>query len=217
MKIHREGLVPILVTVVILGILLGLYFMHPHAVALTVFVSILAAAILFLVVRFFRVPKRLINVVEDGVLSPADGRIVAIDEVEEGEYFKDKRIKISIFMSIFNVHVNSYPIGGVVEYVGYHPGKYLVAKLPKSSFDNEHNSVVVKKNEDKEVLFRQIAGLIARRIVSYAEVGKPVNQGEQMGIIRFGSRVDVFLPLDAEIYVKMGDKVSSQKTVLASF
>ena len=221
MKIHREGYWPIGITLVIVGILTGFYtrwaLHHVAPVWLTVLVCVVAFLLIFQVVRFFRVPKRKINVVPDGVLSPADGRVVAIDEVQEDEYFHDKRIKISVFMSIYNVHVNSYPMDGVVEYVGYHPGKYLVAKLPKSSFDNEHNSVVVKQNEERIVLFRQIAGIVARRIVSYAKVGEQVKQGEEMGIIRFGSRVDVFLPLDAQIYVKIGDRVSSQKTVLATF
>ncbi len=221
MRIHKEGYLPIVVTLFIVGLLVGFYTWHAlhHGthVWLTVLVCVVAFLLIFQVVRFFRVPKRRINVVSDGVLSPADGRIVAIDEVTENEYFHDKRIKISVFMSIYNVHVNSYPIDGVVEYVGYHPGKYLVAKLPKSSVDNEHNSVVVKQNDERIVLFRQIAGIVARRIVSYAKVGEQVKQGEEMGIIRFGSRVDVFLPLDAQIYVKMGDRVSSQKTVLATF
>ena len=221
MRIHKEGYLPIGVTLFIVGLMVGFYtwsaLHHGTHVWLTVLVCAVAFLLIFQVVRFFRVPKRKINVVPDGVLSPADGRIVAIDEVTENEYFHDKRIKISVFMSIYNVHVNSYPIDGVVEYVGYHPGKYLVAKLPKSSVDNEHNSVVVKQNDERIVLFRQIAGIVARRIVSYAKVGEPVKQGEEMGIIRFGSRVDVFLPLDAQIYVKMGDRVSSQKTVLATF
>ncbi len=221
MRIHKEGYLPIGVTLVIASVLLGLYTWgasrHTYPIWLTVLVCVLAFIIIFQVVRFFRVPNRKINVVPDGVLSPADGRIVAIDEVMENEYFHDKRIKISVFMSIYNVHVNSYPIDGVVEYVGYHPGKYLVAKLPKSSVDNEHNSVVVKQSDERIVLFRQIAGIVARRIVSYAKVGEQVKQGHEMGIIRFGSRVDVFLPLDAQIYVKLGDRVSSQKTVLATF
>lgn len=221
MRIHKEGYLPIGVTLVIASVLLGLYTWgasrHTYPIWLTVLVCAVAFIIIFQVVRFFRVPNRKINVVPDGVLSPADGRIVAIDEVMENEYFHDKRIKISVFMSIYNVHVNSYPIDGVVEYVGYHPGKYLIAKLPKSSVDNEHNSVVVKQSDERIVLFRQIAGIVARRIVSYAKVGEQVKQGHEMGIIRFGSRVDVFLPLDAQIYVKMFDRVSSQKTVLATF
>lgn len=169
------------------------------------------------VIRFFRVPFRIINKVSDGVLSPADGRIVAVGPAFEYEYFKDERIKISIFMSINNVHVNSYPMDGKIEYIAYHPGKYFIAKLPKSSVDNEHNTIVVARNDHDKVLFRQIAGFIARRIISYPEVGDMVEQGEEVGMIKFGSRVDVFLPLDAQVAVSKGDKVVSKKTVLAYF
>lgn len=169
------------------------------------------------VIRFFRVPFRIINKVSDGVLSPADGRIVAVGPAFEYEYFKDERIKISIFMSINNVHVNSYPMDGKIEYIAYHPGKYFIAKLPKSSVDNEHNTIVVARNDHDKVLFRQIAGFIARRIISYPEVGDMVEQGEEVGMIKFGSRVDVFLPLDAQVAVNKGDKVVSKKTVLAYF
>ena len=167
-----------------------------------------------LIVRFFRVPTRVINKVDDGVLSPADGTIVYVGPAFEHEYFKDERLKISIFMSINNVHVNSYPISGEISYMAYHPGKYAVAKLPKSSVDNEHNSIVVR-NDETEVLFRQIAGFVARRIISYPEVGDIVEQGEEVGMIKFGSRVDVFLPKTAAVAVSKGDKVVSKKTVLA--
>jgi phosphatidylserine decarboxylase len=171
----------------------------------------------FFVGRFFRVPYRVINKVETGVLCPADGTIVAIEEEVEQEYFKDRRVRISIFMSPNNVHVNTYPIDGNIEYVCYHPGKHLVASLPKASVDNEHNTVVVTKNEDEKVLFRQIAGFVARRIVSYAKQGTPAVQGEEMGIIKFGSRVDVFIPVGSQINVTIGDKVTSKKTVLSYF
>lgn len=169
-----------------------------------------------LIVRFFRVPTRVINKVDDGVLSPADGTIVYVGNAFEHEYFKDERTKISIFMSINNVHVNSYPISGEISYTAYHPGKYAVAKLPKSSVDNEHNTIVVR-NEEQEVLFRQIAGFVARRIISYPEVGDHVDQGEEVGMIKFGSRVDVFLPKSVYVAVSKGDKVVSKKTVLAYF
>ncbi len=170
-----------------------------------------------LIVRFFRVPYRIVNKVDNGVLAPADGTILSVGPAFEYEYFKDERIKISIFMSINNVHVNSYPIDGTIEYVAYHPGKYMLAKLPKSSVDNEHNTIVVVRSEQEKVLFRQIAGFIARRIISYPEVGDVVKQGDEVGMIKFGSRVDVFLPLDAQVAVSKGDKVVSKKTVLAYF
>jgi len=146
--------------------------------------------------RFFRFPYRVINKVENGVISPADGKVIAIEEELESEYFNEKRLKISIFMSVHNVHVNFHPIDGTVEYVAHHPGKYLVANLPKASKENEHNTVVIKQDEEKIVLYRQIAGFIARRIVCHLKKGMQAVQGEEMGMIRFGSRVDVFLPVN---------------------
>lgn len=216
MKLHREGVVPITVSLVLFALCLFLYF---HFTNLPAIVDVLVVMALLvqpaLTIRFFRVPRRHPNLLENGVISPADGTVVVIEEKEETEYFKDRRIKISIFMSLHNVHVNFYPIDGTVEYVAYHPGKYFVAHLPKSSVDNEHNTVVVAKEDGTRVMFRQIAGFIARRIVSYPKVGDKVHQATEMGMIRFGSRVDVFLPLDAEVNVKLGDKVRTQKTVLA--
>ena len=218
MKIQKEG-IPIIVimTFVVAAIIVGYFCFLPGYWFITVILCGGLAIFLYMVIRFFRNPHRIINKVENGILSPADGKVVAIKEIYEGEYFKDRRILISIFMSAHNVHVNSYPIDGVVEYVGYHPGKYLIAKLPKSSTDNENNSVVVKQDEHRIVLFRQIAGFVARRIVCYAKPGMEVQQGDEMGMIKFGSRVDVFLPLDAQVVVQMGDKVRSKKSVLAYF
>ena len=219
MKIHKEGSKPILFTAVILLTILSsyLYFCSSQFLWLTIILVLTATAIFFGVVRFFRVPFRVINKVENGVISPADGTIVAIEEVEESEYFKDIRIKISVFMSVHNVHVNFFPIDGVVEYACYHPGKYLLAKYPKSSVHNEHNTVVVRKSEREIVLFRQIAGFVARRIVSPVKQGDYAVQGIEMGMIRFGSRVDVFLPVGTEVAVKLGEKVRAQKSVLAYF
>ncbi|MEG1555848.1 MAG: phosphatidylserine decarboxylase family protein, partial [Bacteroidales bacterium] len=192
-------------------------FISSSFLFLKITLSIMVIGVLFMVVRFFRVPTRFINRVQNGVLSPADGTIVAIEEKVEQEYFQDRRIQISIFMSVYNVHVNSYPIDGTVEYVEYHPGKYLIAKLPKASTDNEHNTIVVKKNERQTVLFRQIAGFVAKRIVCYSQKGLEVKQGEEVGMIKFGSRVDVFLPVDVQLAVNIGDKVRSKKTILAYF
>ena len=216
MKLHKEGIIPITVSLVLFALCLFLYFRFTNLPAIVDVLVVIALGVNpFLAIRFFRVPCRHPNLVENGVLSPADGTVIAIEEKVETEYFKDQRIKISIFMSLHNVHVNFYPIDGTVEYVAYHPGKYFVAHLPKSSFDNEHNTVVVAKEDGTQVLFRQIAGFVARRIVSYPKVGDKVQQATEMGMIRFGSRVDVFLPLDAEVNVKVGDKVRTQKTVLA--
>jgi phosphatidylserine decarboxylase len=164
---------------------------------------------------FFRVPHRKVNRNENAIIAPADGKIIQIVEEVETEYFKDRRTQISIFMSPLNVHVNSYPIDGEIVYVKYHPGKHLMASLPKASHDNEHNTVVQKHKDGSEILFRQIAGAIARRIVSYAKTGEYTDQGQEMGIIKFGSRVDIFVPLSAKINVKSGDHVQSKITHIA--
>jgi len=218
MKLHKEGIIPISVAALIVGLAIFFFFRYTDWEWWSnLLMTIVFLIPFFTVIRFFRVPRRHINMVENGVLSPADGTVISIEEATEHEYFKDSRIKISVFMSVYNVHVNFYPISGIIEYVAYHPGKYFVANLPKSSLDNEHNTVVVRRNENDVVLFRQIAGFVARRIVSYPQPGDSVKQGEEMGMIRFGSRVDVFLPLNAEVNVKVGDKVRTQKTVLAYF
>ena len=215
MKFHQAGKLIIFVsfvTIALTSLFYVLLLAHLWWVNVIFFTIMLVLGIL--IVRFFRVPTRVINKVDDGVLSPADGTIVYVGTAFEHEYFKDERLKISIFMSINNVHVNSYPISGDISYMAYHPGKYAVAKLPKSSVDNEHNTIVVN-NGETEVLFRQIAGFVARRIISYPEVGDHVEQGEEVGMIKFGSRVDVFLPKTASVAVSKGDKVVSKKTVLA--
>lgn len=215
MKFHQAGKLIIFVSLftIFLASLCYVFFLaNLWWVNLIFFLLMLIVGVL--IVRFFRVPTRVINKVEDGVLSPADGTIVYVGNAFEHEYFKDERLKISVFMSINNVHVNSYPITGEISYTAYHPGKYALAKLPKSSVDNEHNTIVVR-NSETEVLFRQIAGFVARRIISYPEVGDQVEQGDEVGMIKFGSRVDVFLPKSATIAVRKGDKVVSKKTVLA--
>ena len=217
MKFHQAGKLIIyvsIVTIVLTSLFYVLLLAHLWWVNLIFFTIMLVLGVL--IVRFFRVPTRVINKVDDGVLSPADGTIVYVGTAFEHEYFKEERLKISVFMSINNVHVNSYPITGEVSYTAYHPGKYALAKLPKSSVDNEHNTIVIR-NGETEVLFRQIAGFVARRIISYPEVGDQVEQGEEVGMIKFGSRVDVFLPKTASIAVSKGDKVVSKKTVLAYF
>ncbi|MDL2308823.1 phosphatidylserine decarboxylase family protein [Bacteroidales bacterium OttesenSCG-928-B11] len=218
MKIHKEGRRPISIITATVAILLLLFFQlsfttpYPYIIA-----SFFAASTIFFVVRFFRVPERVVNKIENGVISPADGTVIIVEEIEETEYFNDKRLKISIFMSIHNVHVNYFPMDGEVTYVKYHPGDYLIAKHPKSSELNERNTVVVSRNELETVLFRQIAGYVARRIVCHLKVGDKSVQGEEMGMIRFGSRVDVFLPIGTEIAVNVGDKVRAKKSVLAYF
>ncbi|MCR4965057.1 MAG: phosphatidylserine decarboxylase family protein [Bacteroidales bacterium] len=218
MKLHAAGTLIVITSLSVILLTTVCYILLLNNLW---WVNLIFFALMFIIggmiVRFFRVPYRITNVVEDGVISPADGTVLSIGPAFEYEFFQDERIKISIFMSINNVHVNSYPISGVVECSAYHPGKYALAKLPKSSVDNEHNTIVVAKDEDHKILFRQIAGFVARRIISYPEVGDHVEQGEEVGMIKFGSRVDVFLPLDAQVFVNVGDKVVSKKTVLAYF
>jgi phosphatidylserine decarboxylase len=218
MKLHKEGFTIIIWTCVILTLLqLGNYFLYSHLNIGWLFwaISLGFVVVLVLVLQFFRVPLRKAQFEHPDVLCPADGKVVVIEEVEETEYFKDKRIQVSIFMSPLNVHANYNPISGIIKYVKYHPGKYLVAWHPKSSTENERSTLVTQHENGKEVLFRQIAGAVARRIVFYPEVGQEVEAGEEFGFIKFGSRIDVFLPLDAEIHVNIGDKVKGIKTLLA--
>jgi len=217
-KIHKEGIVSIIIAffITVAPAWLILYFCKIPFL-LYLLIQIVGLFVWFFVIYFFRVPDRRTNRDENAIIAPADGKIIQILEEVETEYFNDKRIQISIFMSPLNVHVNTYPIDGEVVYVKYHPGKHLVASLPKASKDNEHNTVVQKHKNGEEVLFRQIAGTVARRIVSYAKNGEYAEQGEEMGIIKFGSRVDLFLPLSAKINVKLHEKVQSQITHLAYF
>jgi len=172
--------------------------------------------LLVLVLQFFRNPKRSINRNENIILSPVDGKVVVIEEVFEKEYFNEKRLQISVFMSPLNVHVTRYPASGKVVFSKYHPGKFLVAWHPKSSEENERTTVVVKTKEFGDILHRQIAGALAKRIVNYAEEGQEVEQGSDSGFIKFGSRVDVFLPLDTKIKVVLNQKVKGGSTILAS-
>ena len=214
MRLHKEGyrfLIGLLIILVIVNYLIFIFqsFLQPY----------LAIGSLFLmafVLQFFRNPNREIRLTDQNmVYAPADGKVVVIEEVDEPEYFGDKRLQISIFMSPTNVHVNRNPISGTVNYFKYHPGKYLVAWHPKSSSENERATVVIG-NGQTEILLRQIAGAMARRIKNYLEEGQKVIQGGEMGFIKFGSRVDIFLPLDAKVEVKLGQKVKGNKDVIAN-
>ncbi|MBO7460637.1 MAG: phosphatidylserine decarboxylase family protein [Bacteroidales bacterium] len=222
MYIHKKGygVIATVFTVLVL-ITVGL-MMLLNAILETTHWTILAGVIIIGVIifvwsiTFFRVPtKRKITHEENAVVSSADGEIVAIEEVEEKEYFHDKRIQVSVFMSAYDVHVNWFPINGVVSYVKYHPGKKLFAINPKSSELNERNSLVVKDAKGREVLFRQVAGVMARRIVCNIKEGDKAEVGKEFGMIKFGSRVDFFLPIDADIQVEMGDDITGQVSVLA--
>lgn len=218
MYIHREGIKIVSVsTIIYIAVAALLTWLMPEEIIFLDTLYIAFGLILLWQISFFRVPIRKVNHQEDAVVSSADGTVVVIEEVMESEYFNDRRIQISVFMSPFNVHINWFPIEGEVSYVKYHPGKFLFANNPKSSTDNERNTVVVRDAKGREVLFRQIAGMMARRIVCYTTKGKPAPQGGEFGLIRFGSRVDFFVPLGSEVMVKIGDKVQGQKTVLANF
>jgi phosphatidylserine decarboxylase len=170
---------------------------------------------LILILQFFRNPKRHTDLNDKQVISPVDGKVVVSEEVFEKEYFKEKRLQVSVFMSPLNVHVTRYPIGGKVLYSKYHPGKYLVAWHPKASEENERTTVVVENKTYGKVLHRQIAGALAKRIVNYAKVNDEPTQGDESGFIKFGSRVDLFLPLDTKIKVKLNQKVSGGESVIA--
>ena len=214
-RFHKEGNAIIGITLTLLFALN--YITHLITVKEWIIHLILGASIilLILILQFFRNPKRPLTLDCNKIYAPADGKIVVIEEVEEPEFFKDKRKQISIFMSPINVHVNRYPISGTVKYAKYHPGKYLVAWHPKASTKNERTSVVVE-NKNATVLFRQIAGALAKRIVMYSKEGDEAIQGEDFGFIKFGSRVDLFLPLDAKIEVSIEQKVKGNQTIIAS-
>ncbi|MAU63120.1 MAG: phosphatidylserine decarboxylase family protein [Flavobacteriaceae bacterium] len=169
----------------------------------------------FFIIQFFRNPKRETVLNDNHVISSVDGKVVIVKKVYEKEYFKDERIQVSVFMSPLNVHVTRYPTSGIIKFSKYHPGKYLVAWLPKSSELNERTTVVIENKVFNEILYRQIAGAVARRIVNYAEIGKNIVQGNDSGFIKFGSRVDVFLPVDSNILVKVGDKVKGGLDIIA--
>ncbi|MBK7129866.1 MAG: phosphatidylserine decarboxylase family protein [Crocinitomicaceae bacterium] len=215
MKIHKEGYVIILVTTLICGgIFIVNHFLLRDIQILYWLINLFLLVMYYLVVQFFRVPHRNAPQGENIIICPADGKVVVIEETEETEYFKDKRIQISIFMSPMNVHANWNPIHGITQYVKYHPGKYLVAWHPKSSIENERTTVVVKHANGSEVLFRQIAGAVARRIVCYAKENEKVTAGTEFGFIKFGSRIDVFVPLGTPLNIKIGDVVQGKTTII---
>jgi phosphatidylserine decarboxylase len=214
MRLHKEGITFVNVTGVILSIFLVCAWYCCHV---WLWIGTVVFFILFVFMfRFFRIPNRSFLPIEGAILSPCDGKIVIIQEVEETEYFKERRLQVSVFMSINNVHINWIPVNGTVKYFRHHQGKYLVAWHPKSSEKNERTTFVIDvDNKGTEILFRQIAGYIARRIVTYVKEGELVEQNQQLGFIKFGSRMDLFLPLGTEICVKEGDCVKGTKTVLA--
>ena len=215
MNIHKEGYKIIPVAALILALLYaGLYWLIPIQV-IQIVLAVAAIIFFILIVRFFRDPEFPVEKNDKYIIAPADGKVVVIEETEETEYLKEKRIQVSIFMSPLNVHVNRSPIAGEVSYFKYHPGKFLVAWHPKSSTDNERTSIGLKLKSGVEIMMRQVAGAVARRICFYSETGNPVEQGEKFGFIRFGSRIDLYLPLDAQIKVNIDDISYGGKTVIA--
>jgi phosphatidylserine decarboxylase len=212
--IHKEGY-PTLIIAFILFLSFILLSINNLAGIWTILISLICFVVYALLLWFFRNPTRTAPKEDNTkIIAPADGKVVVIEKVHESEYFKDERLQVSIFMSPLNVHVNRNPISGTVQMAKYHPGKYLAAWNPKSSTENERTTMVIK-GDKHEVLFRQIAGALARRIVYYIKSGDKVKQGAEMGFIKFGSRVDLFLPLDSQINVKIGDIVAGAKTTIA--
>lgn len=214
--IHREGKATIFIGMLVLFMInAGISWLLPEAkVVQNIFLG-LSVILMVIILQFFRNPPIKPTVGENLVVSPADGKVVVIEEVEADEFFDGKRLQVSVFMSPFNVHVNRNPVSGIVKYFKYHPGKYLVAWHPKSSTENERTTTVIETKSGKQVLFKQIAGALAKRIVWYLKEGQPAKQTDEMGFIKFGSRVDLLLPLDAKVKVELNQKVKGGETVLA--
>lgn len=213
---HKEGAQSILIGTVVTAIVLFLSDKFIDIYWLKMTIQLTVFLLLIIILQFFRNPKRNFVLNENQILSPVDGKVVVIEEVFESEYFKDKRIQVSIFMSPINVHVTRYGLGGLVKFSKYHPGKFLVAWHPKASEENERTTIVVENKNFGEVLYRQIAGALAKRIVNYAKEGMQVVQGEDAGFIKFGSRVDVFLPIGTPINVVLNQKAIGGKTIIAT-
>jgi phosphatidylserine decarboxylase len=213
---HKEGTQSILLGTVFTAVvfLASDHFIHTEWIKMTI--EIVTLLLLITILQFFRNPKRTVEINENHIIAPVDGKVVVIEEVYESEYFKDKRIQVSIFMSPINVHVTRYGLSGIVKFSKYHPGKFLVAWHPKASEENERTTVVIENKTFGAVLYRQIAGALARRIVNYAQEGMQVVQGTDAGFIKFGSRVDVFLPLGTPINVVLNQKAIGGKTIIAT-
>lgn len=217
MTIHREGYTILFVLLIVLFALnWAVSYFFPGAVLAQQLVMGGSLIFYLIILQFFRNPIFTVEKNENNIIAPADGKVVVIEETDEPEFLKDRRKQISIFMSPFNVHVNRMPVGGTIKYFKYHQGKYLVAWHPKSSTENERTTVVAEMKNGTQVLFRQIAGALAKRIKWYVNEGQPMEQGAEFGFIKFGSRVDIFLPVDAKVLVKHGDKTTGGKTVIAT-
>ncbi len=216
MAIHKEGykiLIYGFIILLLFNVLINIFFADQ---VLVKWISLVFSVIIYVfVLFFFRLPERELEPDPGLVYSPADGKVVVIEEAEEKEYFRDLRLQVSIFMSPFNMHSNRYPVSGHIKYVGYHPGNYMVAWHPKSSELNERSTIVIQTKDGTEILVRQIAGAVARRIVTYAKENQDVKQGDELGFIKFGSRVDIFLPLGTEIKIPILQQVKANKSIIA--
>lgn len=214
-KIHKEGRLILLSLLFVLFV--GNVFIYLRFPTLTIAITtVVSGAVMLFFAYFFRDPTRVVEIDDPGlVIAPADGTIVAVESTDELEYFGDRRMQVSIFMSVFNVHANWYPVAGMVLKAVHHNGRHIGAYLPKSSHENERSTVVIETKAKTQILLRQIAGALARRIVTYAHEGKECHLNEQLGFIKFGSRVDLFLPMDTEIFVKVGDKTTGNETIIA--
>jgi phosphatidylserine decarboxylase len=218
MKIHKEGYPSIILTVIVIAIINGITYNFFREYEIIMWLGyLLSAFLLVTILQFFRNPSRTFTINDNAVIAPADGKVVVIEEVFEHEYFKDKRMQVSIFMSPINVHINRFPIAGIVKYAKYHAGLFLVAWHPKSSLENERTTIVVEHKNKTQVLFRQIAGALARRIVYYCKEGDTATQCNEFGFIKFGSRVDIFLPIGTKIKVDLEQIVKGGQTIIAEF
>ncbi len=218
MRIHREGNGTLIGVFIFLLAINTPIFYWSDSVFLKVFIAIISIILFIFTLQFFRYPSRKIEIIDDNkIICPCDGKVVVIEPTEEQEYFKEKRLQISIFMSPLNVHINWYPVSGVIKYFKYFKGKYLVAWHPKSSTENERTSMVIRTKKKKEILLRQIAGAVARRLVFYSTTEDEVKQGDELGFIKFGSRIDLFLPMDVKIKVKLNEVVTGNETIIAKF
>ncbi|MEG1737215.1 MAG: phosphatidylserine decarboxylase family protein [Odoribacter sp.] len=217
MTIHKAGYILLLKILIILIVLNGISFYFISNACIVNTFLIVCIVIYLLIVNFFRFPNRVIIRDDNTILAPADGKIVVIEETEETECFHERRIQVSIFMNILNVHINWFPVNGIITYFKYHKGNFSAAYLPKSSSENERTTIVIDCNNGQTILMRQIAGAMARRIVSYAPIGGKAKQDQHAGFIKFGSRVDLFLPLNTKIEVKLGQKTVGSQTIIGTF
>ena len=217
MRIHKEGRLIIAVSAIVFLIINSLLFYFVEKSLLPYVVGVTSVILFFIVLNFFREPKRIFPTPGDNnvVAAPADGTIVVIEEVMETEYFHEKRMQVSIFMSVFNAHINWIPANGKIIHISYHPGRFISAYLPKSSSDNEHSRIIIETVSGDKILVKQIAGAVARRVVTYSKAGDLCNINQQLGFIKFGSRVDLLLPLHSEILVKMDQSVKGNQTIIA--